>query len=48
MIRDLGDLVVKALVWNIWLVRNGRIFNATEVLTFLHILKINRIILSWF
>ncbi|XP_039133180.1 uncharacterized protein LOC120270217 [Dioscorea cayenensis subsp. rotundata] len=46
--RDFCDLLVKALVWNVWLVRNDIIFNATVVPVFAIILKIDRMLLSWF
>ncbi|XP_039129007.1 uncharacterized protein LOC120265183 [Dioscorea cayenensis subsp. rotundata] len=42
------DLVIKALVWNIWLARNDRIFNAKILSTHCTVLSINRMILSWF
>lgn len=46
--RDFGDLVVKAFVWNIWLAKNDRIFNANTLSLHVIILKIDRILLSWF
>lgn len=46
-IRDMGVLVVKVIVWNIWLVRNDCIFNANVVPSYSFILKINRMFLSW-
>lgn len=27
MVRESGDIIVKAIIWNIWLERNTRIFN---------------------
>lgn len=42
-------MVVKTLVWNIWIVRNDYyIFNANVVPTHVLILKINHMLLSWF
>lgn len=42
------DLVVNALVWNIWLARNNRIFNANILPVHSIILIIDHILLSWF
>lgn len=39
---------MKALVWNIWLARNDRIFNTNVVSVFAIILKCDCMILSWF
>lgn len=44
--RDIGDLVVKAIVWNVWLARNDCVFNATVMPAHAIILKIDRILLS--
>lgn len=44
--RDMWVLVVKALVWNIWFVRNDCIFNANVVPAHILILKINLMLLS--
>lgn len=46
--RDLGDLVVIALVWNIWFARNDHIFNVNVLHAHVIIFKIDRILLSWF
>lgn len=46
--KDIGDLVVKAIVWNIWLVRNDCIFNANILHAHDIILKIDLMLLSWF
>lgn len=45
--RDIGDLVVKTLVWNIWLTRNECIFNAKILHVHDVILSIDRMILLW-
>lgn len=45
--RILGDLVVKALMWNVWLARNDCLFNANVLHVYSVILKIDRMILSW-
>ncbi|XP_039123503.1 uncharacterized protein LOC120260129 [Dioscorea cayenensis subsp. rotundata] len=45
--RDIGDLVVKSIVWNIWLARNDYMFNATVVYAHALILKIDRMLLTW-
>ncbi|XP_039117658.1 uncharacterized protein LOC120253386 [Dioscorea cayenensis subsp. rotundata] len=42
------DLVVKALVWNIWIARNDRIFNDKILPATCILLCINRMLLSWF
>lgn len=47
-LRVMGDLVVKVIVWNIWLVRNDCIFNAYVIPIQSLYVKINRILLSWF
>lgn len=47
-VRVMGELVVKALVWNIWLARNDCMFNAIVISAHTIILKINRMLLSWF
>lgn len=47
-VKDMRDWVVKAFVWNIWLVMNDLIFNANVLPAFAIILKSNRMILSWF
>lgn len=41
--RDIGDLVVKSLVWNIWLAKNDCIFNTNVLPAYVVILKIDRI-----
>lgn len=46
--RDMGDLLVKSIVWNIWLARNDCIFSANILPTHAFILKIDRMLLSWF
>lgn len=45
-LRDMGDLVVKALVWNIWLASNDCMFNANVVPVHIIILRINCLLLS--
>lgn len=40
--------MTKALVWNVWLARNDRIFNAKTLPAHYLILRINRMLLSWF
>ncbi|XP_039119177.1 uncharacterized protein LOC120255416 [Dioscorea cayenensis subsp. rotundata] len=42
------DLVVKVLVWNLWLARNDRIFNAKILPVHCIVLYINRMLLLWF
>lgn len=46
--RFMGDLVVKALVWNVWLARNDHIFNANVLHVHALIVKIDQMLLSWF
>lgn len=46
--RDCGDLIVKAVVWNIWLTRNDCIFYVNVLLAFYIILKIDHVLLFWF
>lgn len=46
--RDMGDLVVKSIVWNICLARNDYIFNANTLPIHAHILKIDHRLISWF
>lgn len=46
--RDVGALVVKAIIWNIWLARNDCIFNAKFLPVHVLILNIDRLLLSWF
>lgn len=46
--REMGDLVVKALIQNIWHAKNDCIFNAIVVPTHVIILKIICMLLSWF
>jgi len=47
-VRFLFDLVVKALLWNIWLARNERMFNANFMSVTNVILRIDRMLLAWF
>lgn len=42
-----GDLIVKAIIWNIWFARNDRIFNVIVLLALSIVLKSNYMILSW-
>lgn len=42
-----GDLIVKAIIWNIWFARNDHIFNAIVLLALSIVLKSNYMILSW-
>lgn len=44
--RDIGDLVVKLIVWNTWLARNDYIFSANILPAHALILKIDRMLLS--
>lgn len=46
--KDRVILIMKDLVWYIWLARNDRIFNDIVTLTLSTILKIDCMILSWF
>lgn len=46
--RIVGDLIVKALVWSIWLARNDCIFNASITSAYVIMLKIDHTLLSWF
>ncbi|XP_039123586.1 uncharacterized protein LOC120260211 [Dioscorea cayenensis subsp. rotundata] len=47
-IQDVGVWIMKALIWNIWLARNDRIFNANVVHAADIIMKCDRMIFSWF
>lgn len=47
-LRDLCDLVVKALVWNVRRARNDIIFNNNVVPVQVIILNIDHMLLSWF
>lgn len=44
----MGNLVIKAIVWNVWLARNDHVFNANTMSAFDITLKVDRILLSWF
>lgn len=44
--RVMGNLVIKAIMWNIWLPRYDCIFNAIMVHVHILCLKINRMLLS--
>ncbi|XP_039123641.1 uncharacterized protein LOC120260266 [Dioscorea cayenensis subsp. rotundata] len=46
--RELGDLVVKAIVWNIWIARNDCNFNANCLTAHALTIKIDHMLLSWF
>lgn len=48
LVRDFCDLFVKALVWNVWLIRNDIIFNANTVPVHAIILKVDHMLLSLF
>lgn len=45
--RDMSDIVIKAIVWNVWLTRNDYIFNANVLHVYSVIIKIDCMILSW-
>lgn len=47
VLRHSVDLVIKALVWSIWLARNDRIFNAKILSAHCTFVSINHMILSW-
>lgn len=47
-LRVMGDLVVKALAWNVWLARNDYIFNANVLLVHVAILRIDHMLLFEF
>lgn len=46
--RILGGVIVKAIVWYIWLTRNDCIFNATALSSHSVILKVTHVLISWF
>lgn len=48
ILREMCDLVVKAFMWNVWLVRNDCIFNANVIPGHAIIMKIDRMLLHWF
>lgn len=41
------DLLVKSIMWNIWIKRNARIFNFNCLPTVSNIMKIEHMLLSW-
>ncbi|XP_039129107.1 uncharacterized protein LOC120265301 [Dioscorea cayenensis subsp. rotundata] len=45
--RGFGDLVAKAIIWNIWIARNDCIFNANVMHSLCLIMKIDRMLVSW-
>lgn len=47
-LSNMGDLVIKSIVWNVWLARNDRIFSANAMPTHVLILKVDHMLLSWF
>lgn len=46
--RIVGDLVVKAIVWCIWLAKIYCIFNANCIPSYSLMLKVDYLLLSWF
>lgn len=48
LLRVIRDLVIKAIEWNIWLVRNNCSFHAIVVPVHILILKINHMLVFWF
>ncbi|XP_039128452.1 uncharacterized protein LOC120264696 [Dioscorea cayenensis subsp. rotundata] len=46
--RLTGDLIVKAIVWSIWLARNACIFNAITMSSDAILYKIDHLLLFWF
>lgn len=47
-LKAMSDLVVKAIVWNVWLARNDCIFNANAISAQVILLKVDCMLLSWF
>ncbi|XP_039134949.1 uncharacterized protein LOC120272251 [Dioscorea cayenensis subsp. rotundata] len=46
--RAFGDLVAKAIIWNLWIARNDCIFNANILHAQCLIVKIDRMLVSWY
>lgn len=45
--RYMSDIVIKAIMWNVWFARNDCIFNVNVLHIHFVILNIDRMILSW-
>lgn len=45
-LRIMGDIVLKAIFWNVWLARNDRMFYVNAVATQVIILNVDRMLLS--
>lgn len=40
-LRNMGDLIVKAIAWNVWLAKNDHIFNANAISGHVIMLKVD-------